>query len=61
MPELATQRHLRETELRLQWEISQLRGEIKTETQRVKVHLLKWLVPIMFGRVAVVAALVQLV
>jgi len=69
--ELATQRHLRETELRLQKEISQLRGdvlkeieqlrgEIKTETQPVKVHLLKWLVPVMFGHVAVVAALVKL-
>jgi len=41
-------------------EIEQLRGEIKTETQPVKVHLLKWLVPVMFGHVAVVAALVKL-
>ena len=72
VPELATQRHLRETELRLQTEISQLRGdvlkeieqlrgEIKAETQPVKVHLLKWLVPIMFGQVAVVAGLVKIV
>jgi hypothetical protein len=71
VPELATQRHLRETELRLQkgisqlrgdvlTEIEQLRGEIKTETQTVKVNLLTSLVPIMFGQVAVVAALVKL-
>ena len=40
-------------------EIEQLRGGIKTETQPVKVNLLKWLVPIMFGQVAVVAALVK--
>jgi len=42
-------------------EIEQLRREVKTETQPVKVHLLKWLVPIMFGQVAVVAGLVKIV
>ena len=40
---------LRETELRLQREIIQ-----------VKVDLLKWLIPLMFAQVAAIAALVKL-
>ena len=67
LPDLATQGHLRETELRLQKEIEQLRGEtrvqleqLRGEIARIKADLLKWLVPLMFAQVAVIAALVKL-
>ncbi len=60
LPDLATQGHLRETELRLQKEIEQLRAELKTDIERVKWDLLKWLVPVMFAQVAAIAALVKL-
>lgn len=56
LPDLVTQGHLRETELRLQKEIEQVRGEIV----RSKVDLLKWLIPLMFAQVAAIAALVKL-
>jgi hypothetical protein len=46
---------LRETELRLQKEIEQVRGEVA----RVKVDLLKWLVPLMFAQVLAMATLVK--
>lgn len=87
--ELATQGHVRESELRLQkeieqvqanlkLEIEQLRAELKLEIEqlrselkldiervrgdvaRVKIDLLKWLVPLMFAQVAAIAALVKL-
>jgi multidrug resistance efflux pump len=47
---------LRETELRLQKEIEQVRGDVA----RMKIDLLKWLVPLMFGQVLAIAALVKL-
>jgi len=47
---------LRESELRLQKEIEQVRADIGL----VKVDLLKWLVPLMFGQVVAIAALVKL-
>ena len=49
LPDLATQGHLRESELRLQKEIT-----------HIKLDLLKWLVPLMFAQVAAIAALVKL-
>ena len=74
LPDLATQAHLRETELRLQKEIEQIRAElretelrlqreiegVRREIVQVKVDLLKWLVPLMFAQVAAIAALVKL-
>lgn len=71
LPELATQGHVRESELRLQkeieqvqanlkLEIEQLRSELKLDIERVKSDLLKWLVPLMFAQVAAIAALVKL-
>lgn len=49
LPDLATQGHLRESEPRLQKEIT-----------HIKLDLLKWLVPLMFAQVAAIAALVKL-
>jgi hypothetical protein len=78
LPELATQGHVRESELRLQKEIEQVRADLKGDIERVradlkldiaqlrgevertKLDLLKWLVPLMFAQVAVIAALVKL-
>jgi vacuolar-type H+-ATPase subunit I/STV1 len=110
LPDLATQGHVREAELRLQKETEQIRGDIKTveltlqkeieeirgdiktveltlrkeieevrgdikaveltlqkeieqvrvEIARTKNDLLKWLVPLMFGQVLAIAALVKL-
>jgi multidrug resistance efflux pump len=58
---------LRQTELRLQKEIEQVRSDLKldierlrTELARTKVDLLKWIVPLMLGQVALIAALVKL-
>ncbi|MTW20802.1 DUF1640 domain-containing protein [Allochromatium palmeri] len=60
LPDLATQGHVRESELRLQKEIEQLRAELKLDIERIKSDLLKWLVPLMFAQVAAIAALVKL-
>ena len=74
LPDLATQGHVRESELRLQKEIEQVRAElreselrlhkeieqVRSEIARAKVDMLKWMVPLMFGQVAVIAALVKL-
>ena len=49
LPDLATQGHVREAELRLQKEIT-----------HIKLDLLKWLIPLMFAQVAAIAALVKL-
>ncbi len=58
---------LRATELRLQKEIEQVRADLKLDIERlrgdvarIKVDLLKWLVPILFAQVAAIAALVKL-
>lgn len=74
LPDLATQGHVRESELRLQKEIEQVRAalreselrlhkeieQVRSEIARAKVDMLKWMVPLMFGQVAVIAALVKL-
>ena len=85
LPDLATQSHVRESELRLQKEIEQVRAglsieieqvratvreselrlkkeieQVRSEISRAKVDMLKWMVPLMFGQVAVIAALVKL-
>ena len=71
LPDLATQQHLRETELRLQREIEQvranltlqieqLRGEVKADIERSRNSLLAWLIPLMFAQVGAMAALVKL-
>lgn len=78
LPDLATQGHVRESELRLQKEIEQLRADLEKQIEqlraelkldiervrgdvaRLKIDLLKWLIPLMFGQVAVIAALVKL-
>ena len=96
LPDLATQGHLREselrlkkdieqvradlreTELRLKKDIEQLRAELKKDIEQVradlskdieqvrgeiaraKVDMLKWMVPLMFGQIAVIAALVKI-
>ena len=78
LPDLATQSHVRESELRLQKEIEQVRADmtqkieqiradlsieieqVRAEIARAKVDVLKWMVPLMFGQVAVIAALVKL-
>ncbi|NEV65194.1 DUF1640 domain-containing protein [Thiorhodococcus minor] len=71
LPDLATQQHLRETELRLQREIEavranltlqieQLRGEVKTDIERNRNSLLAWLIPLMFAQVGAMATLVKL-
>ncbi len=70
LPDLATQGHLRETELRLQkeieevradlkLEIEQLRGELKADIERIKSDLLKWILPLMLTQVIAIAALVK--
>lgn len=65
--DLATQGHVRESELRLQREIEQVRSDLKldieplrTEPARAKVDLIKWIVPLMLGQVGLIAALVKL-
>jgi hypothetical protein len=99
LSEMATQGHVRESELRLQKEIEQVRAEIeqvrselrqselrlqkeielvraelktdislikadisliKADISLIKADLLKWLVPLMFGQVVAIAALVKL-
>ena len=71
LPDLATHQQLRETELRLQTEIEQvradlslqierLRGEVKTDIERSRNTLLMWLIPLMFAQVGALAALVKL-
>lgn len=67
LPDLATQAHVRETELRLQKEIEQVRADLTLKIEqlrgdiaRTKIDLLKWLVPLMFAQVAAIAALVKL-
>jgi len=85
LPDLATQGHVRESELRLQKEIEQVRAELREaelrlrkdieqlradltleiervrgDIARTKVEILKWVVPLMVGQVAVIAALVKL-
>ncbi len=78
LPDLATEGHVREAELRLQREIEQIRAELKAEIEQiradqrnmelrlqkeianVKLDLLKWLIPLMFAQIAVIAALVKL-
>ena len=67
LPDLATQGHLRESELRLQKEIEQVRAELREselrlekEIAQIKADLLTWLVPLMFALVAAIAALVKL-
>jgi vacuolar-type H+-ATPase subunit I/STV1 len=107
LPDLVTHGHLRETELRLQKEIEQVRADLSKEIEQVraelreaelrlqkeieqvradltraieqvradlsrdiervrgdiaraKVEMLKWMVPLMLGQVAVIAALVKL-
>lgn len=44
----------------LRLEIEQVRSELKTEIANVKLDLIKWIVPMMFAQVAVIAALVKL-
>ncbi|CRI64488.1 conserved hypothetical protein [Thiocapsa sp. KS1] len=58
---------LHQSELRLQKEIELVRSDLKldierlrTEVARTKVDLLKWIVPLMLGQVALIAALVKL-
>ena len=65
---------IKAVELNLKKEIEQVRGEIravelkielvraelKTDIERLKTALLKWLVPLMFAQVAAIAALVKL-
>jgi len=65
--ELATQGHVRESELRLQKEIKQLdlkisevEGRLRSDIARIKVDLLKWLPPTMLAQVAAIAALIKL-
>jgi len=41
-------------------EIELVRAELKIEIAHVKTDLIKWLVPLMFAQVAVIAALVKL-
>jgi fructoselysine-6-P-deglycase FrlB-like protein len=71
LPELATQGHVRESELRLQKEIEKIRAELITRIEQVraelkadiahtKADLLKWIVPLMLAQVAAIAALVKL-
>jgi len=71
LPELATQGHPRESELRLRKEIEQVRadltlqieqqrGSLTTEILRSRNTLLMWLVPLMFAQTGAIAALVKL-
>ncbi len=67
LPDLATQGHIREAELRLQKEIEQIHAKLREtelrlqkEIAHVKLDLLKWMVPLMFAQVAAIAALVKL-
>jgi hypothetical protein len=67
LSELATEGQLRQSELRLQKEIEQVRADLRQtelrlqkEITQVKIDLLKWLVPLMFAQVAAIAALLKL-
>jgi len=67
LPDLVTQGHLRESELRLKREIEQLRGDVSRDIEqlrgdiaRTKIDLLKWLVPILLGQAIAIAGLVKL-
>ncbi|NCC26954.1 MAG: DUF1640 domain-containing protein [Gammaproteobacteria bacterium] len=71
LPELVTQDHLRESELRLTREIEQvradltirieqLRGEVMAAIERSRNTLLLWLIPLLFAQVGAIAALVKL-
>lgn len=64
---LATQAHVRESELGLgkdieqiradlQTRIEQVRAELKTDIERVKAGSIQWPVPMMFAKVAVIVA-----
>ena len=41
-------------------EIEQVRSELKTKIANIKLDLIKWIVPMMFAQVAIIAALVKL-
>ena len=63
LPDLATQGHVRESELRMQKELKLLDLKIehvRAEIVTTKWDLLNWLVPLMFAQVAAIAALVKL-
>ena len=44
----------------LRAEMQALRGELRTEIQAVKADLIRWLVPLLLGQAALIAALVRL-
>lgn len=65
--EVALRSDVREAELRLQKEIAELRADVQRDVaqlqasiERTKADLLKWIVPLMLGQVAALAALVKL-
>ncbi|MBK1646854.1 DUF1640 domain-containing protein [Thiocapsa imhoffii] len=51
---------LRQTELRLQKEMVQMRGDMTAAIERSRNSLLLWLIPLMFAQVGAMAALVKL-
>ncbi len=51
---------LRQTELRLQREMVQMRGDMTAAIERSRNSLLLWLIPLMFAQVGAMAALVKL-
>ncbi|ABM61470.1 hypothetical protein [Halorhodospira halophila] len=54
--DLATQTHLRETELRLQKEIEQLRGDLTREIKQLRSGVVRWVVGLLAGQTAVILA-----
>ncbi|MGB7551859.1 MAG: hypothetical protein WBM15_09915 [Chromatiaceae bacterium] len=60
LPDLVTERHLRETQSPLLKELELFRSEFKAELKRNRNILLMWLVPLMFAQVSAMAALVKL-
>ncbi len=65
LPDVATQGHLRETELRLQKEIEQVRADLRTEIEQVRKEMeqmradvIKWVVGMVTSNTVVVVAAV---
>lgn len=57
---LVTKADLNEAVHKLQLEITELRSEFRTEIRDVQTNILKWIIPLMIGQTAVIAALVRL-
>ena len=58
--ELGLRKEIKEVELSLQKEIKEVELRLTREIAQTKADLLKWIVPLMIGQIAAIAALVKL-